>query len=72
MHFNNKDCDATTLVKDIQDEIFKYSKLLYPKELEYIGETGSSKIYKNFGGFGEKEDQELCVDLSSCELTVSM
>lgn len=65
MHFNNKDCDATTLVKEIQVDINKYSTLLYPKKLEYIGEIRRSRIIKGFGGFGDKRDQQLCLDFSS-------
>lgn len=68
-HFNNKNCDATTLVKEIQNDINKFSVLLYPKTLEHIGEITRSRIVKSFGGFGEKEDQQLCLDFSSHNLT---
>lgn len=68
MHFNNKDCDATKLVEEIKNEICESSTWLYPKMLEYVGEKGASQIVKNFGGFKEKEVQQLCLDFSSCDL----
>lgn len=65
-HFKTKNCDATKLHKKIQEEVKMYSALLYPKELEYIHEVQEPEIWRRFGGFDSKEDQELCLGFSAC------
>lgn len=66
MHFKDQDCDATKLVKEFQKQVKKYSALLYPKELEYVGDKIEARIWQNYGGFDNKEDQELCLRFSAC------
>eukprot|EP00096_Caligus_rogercresseyi_P004476 TRINITY_DN18751_c0_g1_i1.p1 TRINITY_DN18751_c0_g1~~TRINITY_DN18751_c0_g1_i1.p1 ORF type:complete len:466 (-),score=112.63 TRINITY_DN18751_c0_g1_i1:108-1505(-) len=70
IHHKKSNCEASNVVKKVNDILSKAKKYLFPRKLEVVsgGRNGKPpKIRKGNGGWGDLRDQKLCLDLSDRE-----
>ncbi len=67
VHHKKKTCEAGLVVQKVRDILSRAEGYLYPKELvatRAVQKKRKLKLPKGNGGWGDKRDHELCLQLS--------
>ena len=69
VHHKKKDCDASTVVRKVEELLSKAKNYLFPKEISVTKQPTrrKTKIPKGNGGWSDMRDRTLCIKIAEEE-----